>query len=261
MASFQICYYLGFVELIRELNIDKIDVLTINCSNEKIDGLRDRVISFASTMPMGELKIVQLEEFDMMSLEGQGLLRSVIEDSSATCRFIATGNYLNKIIPELRSRFKELHFTAPAKMNVMLRCAEILVAENIEFSEDALIQVVDAAYPDIRKTIGNLELGSTTGVLVPITSGSGAVDLTQLIKAIKAKNLANVRKIISEDFTRPQLNDIPGLLYEQLAMLNVKDEAQATILLAHYAAQHTLAASPDLNIAALCVELMLLGDT
>ena len=48
--------------LLRDLGVDTSDILRVNCSDEKIDALRNKVSSFAMTLPIGKFKVVQLEE-------------------------------------------------------------------------------------------------------------------------------------------------------------------------------------------------------
>ena len=45
--------------LLNDLGVDKSDILRINCSDEKIDALRNKVTSFAWTMPLGKFKVVK----------------------------------------------------------------------------------------------------------------------------------------------------------------------------------------------------------
>src|SRR5574344_1726897 len=85
--------------LINDLGVHRNDVMRINCSDEKIDAMREKVKAFAMTMPHGKFKVVQLEEFDNIGLDAQKLLRAVIEDCSSITRFIATCNYVNQLIP------------------------------------------------------------------------------------------------------------------------------------------------------------------
>ena len=151
--------------LIRDCEVDEMDVLKINCSDEKIDALREKVKTFATTMPYGDFKVVRLEEVDYLSQDGQALLRSLIEEVQASCRFIGTCNYLNKILPPLQDRFQLHHFAAPNRDEMMLRAAEILEKRNIEFSVDDLDAVVAAAYPSMRGVLQILESKTTTGVL------------------------------------------------------------------------------------------------
>lgn len=84
----------------------------------------------------------------------QGLLRSLIEDTSSSCRFIATSlNYDNKIIPPLKSRFQQFTFKVLDKDSIcfLLELFIILYSENIVYDPEVLLTYVDVGYPDIRK--------------------------------------------------------------------------------------------------------------
>jgi len=49
--------------LMKDLNINPLDVLLVKCSDETgVDNLRDNVGRFAETMPLGDIKIVRMEE-------------------------------------------------------------------------------------------------------------------------------------------------------------------------------------------------------
>lgn len=247
--------------LINELKINSSDVLRINCSDEKIDALRDKVIGFANTMPLGKFKIVQLEEFDMLGQVAQGLLRVLIEDVSDTCRFIATCNYINKITPPLRSRFEEFSFKSPQRDEVLLKMAEILEMENVEFEIDDLEKVVAAGYPDIRKTILLMHAGSKTGKLL-LTANEIASDWKlQLLPLLESSNISGCRKLVCESANRDELQDIFRFLYDNLhrspRLSPFIDEALC--LLAKYQFQDAFVADKEINIAALFCELDLLG--
>ena len=99
--------------LINEINIDETDVLMINASDENsVDTIREKIKGFISTWPMGDFKVVRLEEADYISLPAQGVLRSMIEDYSEVARFILTCNYENKIKPAIKSRCQHFRFDA-----------------------------------------------------------------------------------------------------------------------------------------------------
>src|SRR5271168_5439945 len=136
--------------LVKDLNVDPADVLTINCSKDKVDAMRNQVDSFAMTMPMGQFRLVRLEELCGLSQEGQKLLRSTIEDTMGNCRFIATANYENKIIGPLEDRFQHLYFRAPDKEQIAVRVAEMLEKEKIEYDPEYLLTYVDVGYPSVR---------------------------------------------------------------------------------------------------------------
>lgn len=249
--------------LCRDLNIDSMDVLRINCSDEKIDALREKVRAFAFTMPIsdGPFKVVQLEEFDYLGHDAQALLRSLIEEVSGSCRFIATCNYINKITPPLRSRFQEFHFAAPSREDTLVRAAELLLKQQVEFEVEDLEKVVAAGYPDLRKIIQLLEQHSTTGQLVLGSVDAATSDWKlSLLPLLEKGDLKAARKVVCESATREELVEIYRFLYENVGRVKTLKgkEDQAVVLIAQYMYQHAFVADPEINVAALFVELVAL---
>lgn len=242
--------------LIHDLGVDRSDVLKINCSDEKIEAMRDKVKNFAMTMPVGKFKVVRLEEFDGIGPDAQRLLRDLMEVTTSSCRFIATCNYQHLIIPSMRSRFTEVPFVAPSKDDVTIKAAEILEAENVEFNIDDLEKVVAAAYPDFRKVITIMEKASKTGRLI-ISSGEAVSDWKlQLLPLIESGEIGKARKVVCESATKEELIDIYRFLYDNLhrcKKLTKQDEA--VILIAQYQYQHSFVADPELQVAALFIEI------
>lgn len=243
--------------LIRDVQVERTDVLKVNCSDEKIDAIREKVKVFAMTMAMGKFKVVRLEEFDYLSHDAQALLRDLIETTSSNCRFIATCNYPNRLLPAIRSRFQEVALTAPLKDDVLMRSAEILELEGVEFELDDLEMVVESAYPDFRKVLQKLEQSSKTGVLV-IASAENAADWKLgLLPLLEADNLQGARKLVCEQATKEELVEVYRFLYGNLHRVkSLKAQDEAIILLAQYQYQHAFVADPELQIAALFIEIM-----
>lgn len=248
--------------LIRDLKIDRMDVLRVACSDEKIDAMREKVKTFSNTMAVGKFKIVQLEEFDYLSQDAQALLRTQIEDTSSNCRFIATCNYVNKIIPPLRSRFQEFSFSAPNREDCLIRAAEILEIESIEFEIEDLEKVVAAGYPDMRKIIQLLEASSKTGKLELSTDGSVSDWKLQLLPLLESGDLKMCRKVVCESASKEELIDAYRFLYDNIHRVKAfkNNVDQAIVLIAQYQYQHYFVADPELQIAALFCELTALGD-
>ena len=70
--------------LIKELDLEKADVLYINASRDNgVEMIRKRISAFSETMPWGEFKIILLDEADHISPEGQAALRGVMEQYHA----------------------------------------------------------------------------------------------------------------------------------------------------------------------------------
>ena len=246
--------------LIKSIGIDRSDVLKINCSDEKIEAMRDKVKNFAMTMSIGKFKVVRLEELDGIGGDAQKLLRDLIETTSGSCRFIATCNYLNRVLPELRSRFQEFAFLAPSRDEVTIKSAEILEAEGVTFDIDDLEKTVAAGYPDFRKIIQLLESNSMGGKLV-IDGGGAAHDWKlELLPLLEAGDLKGCRKLVCESATQGELVDVYRFLYNNLHRCKkLKKQDEAIVLIAQYQYQHGFVNDPELQIAALFIELAALG--
>ena len=243
--------------LVRDLKVDRTDILKVNCSDDQIETIREKVKSFAYTMPTGKFKVVRLEEMDYLSQPAQGLLRALIEEVEASCRFIATANYVNKILPPMRSRFQEHSISLPNREDAMVRMAEILVNEGVDFELDDLEKVIAAAYPDLRKVLQILEADSKTGKL--IISGSEAIQdwKLQLLPMLEADDLKGARKLVCESATKEELVDVFRFLYNNIHRVKKLKgkEDQAVITIAQYQYQHQFVADVEIQIAALFIEL------
>lgn len=243
--------------LLKELRVNESDVLRIPCSDEKIDAMRDKVRVFASTMPYGRFKVVQLEEVDYLGHDAMALLRSLIEDNQDSCRFIATCNYVNKVIPPLRSRFTEFQFNRPDEEDVLQRAADILDREGVDFAVDDLQQVVTAGYPDMRKIVLLLEQCSQGGRLA-VTEAQQASDWKLgLLPLLKAGQLEQARKLVCEQASKEDVGEVFRFLYDHLAVsgLPKNRHGQAIVLLAQYQYQAAFVADHEINLAAAMVEL------
>lgn len=248
--------------LCHDCGVDPVDILRINCSDEKIDAMRDKVKGFSMTYPVGTYKVVQLEEFDYLSHDAQALLRALIDEAPDTCRFIATCNYLNKVTPPLQSRFQAFHFNAPNVELVFERCVKILQAHRVEFKEEDILTVIEVAYPDFRKIIQLLEQNSTGGKLV-LGSGEGAADWKiELLPLLEAGDLKGARKLVCEKASKEELVDCYRFLYEHIGKVKKLKgkEDQAVVLIADYMHRHSFACDGEINVAALLIELSFLAD-
>ena len=243
--------------LIRDLNVDRTDRLKINCSDGKIDAMRSKVQSFAMTMPIGKFKVVQLEEFDLLSLDAMGLLRNLIEDTSTNCRFIATCNYINRIIPPLKSRFQEFYFKAPDKEKIALRMVDILESEKVTYDPEDLLSYIDVGYPDIRKTIQLLQQHVFSGKLLsPKEVQHDSVDWKfGLLDTIISGDFNRARKLVCETATREEHEDVFRFLYENVNKMKVNDKDSAILIIADHLFKHGIIADTEINLAACFISL------
>lgn len=242
------------------LGLDEMDVLKVNCSDEMIEAIRDKVKSFAQTYAFSKFKLVRLEEMDWLSLGGQALLRALMEDYADNCRFIITCNHENKIMPAIKSRCQQFRFKTPPKESVLIRLGEILTLENVEFDVDNLERIVDATYPDIRKTINTAQQYSVDGKLSPPEASESGDYNFQLIDLITKKDIKGVRKLVCENVAREEYESVFTMMYQNVDKLfsDPAKQDEAVIKIAEYLYKHTLVADPEINFAALCIELGIL---
>jgi len=246
--------------LITALDIDQYDVLEINASRENsVDSIRDKVTNFVSTLPFGDFKIVLLDEADYMSPNGQAALRGVMETYHDTARFILTCNYPNKIIPALHSRCQGFHIEKVDPTEFTARVAHILLEEKVEFELDVLDNYVKATYPDLRKCINLLQMNSTTGKLTnPHDEDSGVSDYKlDMVALIKANKFREARELLCKQIRPDEIDDLYRWMYDNLELWSSTDEGKdkAILIIRKGLINHTLAADPEINLAATLIEL------
>lgn len=250
--------------LVKQLEIQSTDLLIINASDENnVETIREKIKSFVSTYPIGHFKVVLLEEADYISLQGQGILRRMMEEYSDTARFILTCNYDKKIIPAIRSRCQHFHFKSHNKADVLMFLGEILVEEDVKVNKQTLKtveQYIDVAYPDIRKMINMLQQNVVDGKLLPPSTSREGDYKFQLEDLLARGKWQQARELVcTEVSNRDEWIEIYQYLYENLSNIDKFKDYQkwceGIIKIAEYLHKHELVADPEINAAALFIEL------
>lgn len=242
--------------LVKELKVPREDILKIACSDRQIEAIRDDVSHFSMTLPTGNFKIVRLEEIDKLSKGAQGLLRTVIDDAQTNCRFIATCNWDNMLTGPLKSRFSHFIFKEPSLEGVIEKMMNILIQEKIEFKDEDLINVINLHYPDIRATIIALETFSITGKLIPSFSKSTFDWKDILLTLVKEKKWNQVRKLICEEVSREDHENVYRLIYENAENIwSGNSVDKAILIIAEHLYNHSMVADTEINLAAAFIKL------
>ena len=192
----------------------KSDSLILNSSlDRKIDTVREKVMDFTRSKATGEqkIKIVFLDEAHGLPNLVQESLKNVIEAQSKHVRFIATCN-INKIIPELRSRFEEHKFVTPEPKAIFNRLKHIASQENIVCADEAMKLLIKKLYPDIRAMVKHLQKLTVNGT-EPITleKVNQITTLLQvLVKHIKDRDFMSARRAVLDSGIEPSevFNDL-----------------------------------------------------
>ena len=232
------------------------DLLYINASDERgIDTIRDKIIPFASSMGFGDIKIVILDEADYITPQAQATLRNTMESFSGNTRFILTCNYLERIISPLQSRCQTLEIKPPSKQEVAYRCVEICKVENVVIDNVSLKTIINAHYPDIRKTINTIQ-GSVINGVVKLDEASLKDDLNeQILQALSNKSkLLTIRQILADSGSR-EFDNLFKALYDNTAQFTTKDGA-AILIIAKYQYEYTFVLEKEICVAAMLNELL-----
>ena len=233
--------------------------LVINASDERgIETIRDKVSSFASTMSFSPLKVVILDEADFLTIQAQASLRNVIETFSRTTRFIMTCNYIERIIDPLQSRCQVLKIIPPSKADVAKHLNSILEKEKIKFDLNALANIINTHYPDIRKMLNTIQLSTKNGELqVDPTILVANNYIGEILKELKKKttNFRTLRQIIADSGVK----DFEGLyrsLFDNAEVYAPGREGSVAVILNEHQYHSNFRIDKEINISSCLAKII-----
>ena len=244
--------------LCNELDVQDADVLELNASRQNsVDDVRNVITNFSSTMPWGDFKVILLDEGDYLSPNAQGALRGVMEQYHAVVRFIITCNYPQKIIPAVHSRCQGFHIHSLDQTEFIVRVGEILAKENIEFEFELLETYVKATYPDLRKTINNVQLNCIDNKLIMPSDEDSASDYKiAMVGLFREGKIKEARKLICEQVGLEEYEDVYRFLYRNLEFWGTDDKQdEAILIIRNGLVKHGMIADPEINLSATLIEL------
>lgn len=246
--------------LLQELDVDSMDILEINASNENsVDTIRSKITNFSSTMPFGDMKYVLLDEADYITPNGQAALRGVMETYHTSCRFILTCNYPQRIIPALHSRCQGFHIEKLDVKEFTARIATICIEEGVEVDLETLDTYVQATYPDLRKAINLTQQNVVDGELQkPQEGDSNTSDwMLNAIELFKAGKYKDARGMIVSQARPEEYEEVYKFMYRNLELWGDSElkQDQAIVIIRNGIAKSIAVADPEINLAATLVEL------
>jgi len=246
--------------LLNEIGIESYDLLEINASRtNSVDDVRDTITSFIQMIPFGPFKCVLLDEADYLTLNGQAVLRGLMETYSAHSRFILTCNYPNKIIPAIHSRCQGFHVLKTDQTEFTARAATILVSENVEFDIDTLDTFVKLSYPDLRRCINLLQQNVLDSKLVAPTAGDAdSTDYKiEMVELFKKGKIQEARKLLCSRARPEEVEEIFRWCYDNIELFGDTEEKKdsAIIIIKQGLVDHTLIADAEINLSATLAKL------
>jgi DNA polymerase III delta prime subunit len=237
--------------------------LYINASDESgIDTIRHNITNFAQTKSFdGKVKVVILDEGDGLTPQAQAALRNTMESYAKYCRFIITANYKHKIIPAVQSRCQSLTIKPVLDLAVK-RCYSILQQENITVPEEQkkkFVQLVKKTFPDLRKTINELQKNVIDSELCITSINTDNELLETIYKKIASKKCLDARRYLIENEDRFQ-GDYDTLLCNYLDFIynaNVEDikKKEMIAIIADHLYKSAFVVDKEINAFACLVNL------
>ena len=236
--------------------------LYINASDESgIDVIRHNITNFAQTKSFdGGIKVVILDEADGLTPQAQAALRNTMETYAKYCRFVLTANYKHKIIPALQSRCQSLDIK-PVVDQAAKRCFNILRLENVKVSEEQkkkFVILVKKHFPDLRKTINEIQKSIVDGELCIDSNASDNELLAKVMQGVRTNSLG-LRKYLIENEDRFQ-GDYDTLLANFLDFLYEQDlpdmkKKEMIVIIADHLYKSAFVVDKEINAFACLVSL------
>ncbi|CAM9114191.1 unnamed protein product, partial [Ectocarpus sp. 12 AP-2014] len=216
-------------------------ILRLGSFDERgIDDIRSTVKNFARGRVRTEhnppiQKLVVLDEADSITPGAFQALRRIMENHSATTRFILVCNNSTKIIEPIQSRCAILRFSRVDDGSVFSRMATICDTAGIKYTSDGIQALVEVAEGDVRKAINSLF--STSSAFPRVTAKSvyrtcdtprpatiaGIVDTLRVDPGNFPHACRRMRELCDDGYST---TDIVSTFFKSLSHMNVDDDVQ-----------------------------------
>jgi len=238
-------------------NID-CDYMYINASDEnKVDDVRNKIKTFASSVGFKSLKVIILDECDYLTPNAQAALRNLMETFSKHCRFILTCNYVERIIDPIQSRCQSYKVVPPSKKEVAKQMVNILQQENCTFELDDVALIVNAGYPDIRRVINSAQRQIVDGKLKIDTSSviqnNYKIQLLEMLSSGAKFN--DIRQLIADN-SITDYAELYRLLYDEVETYSNNKTAECILAIAEGEYRDVQVVDKEINFMSTIIKLM-----
>jgi replication factor C subunit 3/5 len=135
-------------------------IIHLNASDERgIDIIRNQINFFVNSKPLfnNGMKFVILDEVDYMTKNAQQALRYLLQNYKASVRFCLICNYISRIDEGLQNEFIRLRFNQLPKEHIISFLRNICKLENLDFTDDSLINIQTLFKSDMRSMINFIQ--------------------------------------------------------------------------------------------------------
>ena len=133
-------------------------------------------------------RLIIIEDADYLGPKRQPFLRRIMEESSASARFIFTARTPSRIIDALRSRTNHIRLSATPNDILLDRLEKIYATKNVEAPQTFIRDIAHVANGNLRKAIFLSELLTTRGLqhdrknLLNLQSSTKTVEIQKMLE-------------------------------------------------------------------------------
>ena len=174
-----------------------------------IDTARFLLPEFASGMSFGSnnRRVILVDECEKMTEDFAKALQSFVEEFADNVAFILTTNFPNRLSPAIRSRFNDVCFDISGrdeknKMfgDIVENISSILDKEKIVYDRKVISKFVLNHFPDMRKTLSELQIYSLEeGVIDTGILSIKNDEYEGLMGNLKSKNFREMLETVKEN--------------------------------------------------------------
>lgn len=221
----------------------KKNTLELNASDDRgISVVREKIKEFCNTLNISSkasVKLVILDEADMMTSVAQNALRRVIEKYTKNVRFCLICNQVSKIIPAIQSRCMRFRFSPLKKEQCAERIKMICETEKIQIDTITIDKIIEIGRGDMRKILNIVESTYMSFGVVNVDSVYACTGLPSeyqidfLIKTSFENNFASAYQII-QDYKISNGFSMTDLVIEVLKKVRKNDSIDSKAKIALY---------------------------
>ncbi|MCS7134574.1 MAG: replication factor C small subunit [Candidatus Pacearchaeota archaeon] len=214
--------------------------LELNASDERgIDVIRQKVKNFARTKAFaGPFKIVFLDEADALTRDAQQALRRMMEQYTASCRFILSCNYSSKIIEPIQSRCAIFRFKALTEKEIEKALSNIAKEEKLKITQKAMEAISKISRGDLRKAINILQACASISknidekTIYEIVEEVRPEEVKKMLSLALEGKFSEARNILMDMLLKQGLSglDIIKAIQREIWNLNLSEESKINLV-------------------------------
>jgi replication factor C small subunit len=221
--------------------IDDGHFMEINASDERgIDVIREKVKTFARTIPMGGIgfKILLLDESDQLTADAQHAFRRVMEQYSTTCRFILAANYSNRIIEPIQSRCAIFRFKPISPEHMVQAINRVAEREGLKVTQKGLTALFEVSEGDLRRAINLLQTAASYSTSIDedliyrVAGIAAGMEARKILELSLAGKFEEARKLLREKLYIDGISerDLLSQMYRESFYLPIKEEDKLKLI-------------------------------